>query len=79
MAGWLDFTRFRYKANGWLGMLLGVRLWYAFYGVVMESEQAFETKLDELCRELGERGKPPPAPSPPIPTAAPTAITVPPP
>ena len=26
----------------WLGMLLGVRLWYGFYGTVLESEAAFE-------------------------------------
>ena len=47
-----------YHANGWLGMLLGVRLWYAFYGSVLTSEGAFERKMDELCRELGQRGQP---------------------
>ena len=46
-----------YSAKGWLGMLLGVGLWYGFYGSVLESEAAFEGKVDELCRELGERGK----------------------
>ena len=46
-----------YRAKGWLGMLLGVRLWYGFYGATLESEDAFEGKVDELCRELGERGK----------------------
>ena len=46
-----------YKAKGWLGMLLGVRLWYGFHGLVLESEGAFEGKMDELCRELGQRGK----------------------
>ena len=46
-----------YRAKGWLGMLLGVRLWYGFYLSVLESEAAFEGKTDELCRELGERGK----------------------
>ena len=46
-----------YRAKGWLGMMLGVRLWYGFYGSVLESEAAFEGKTDELCRELGERGK----------------------
>ena len=46
-----------YSAKGWLGMLLGVRLWYGFYGSVLESEAAFNGKADELCRELGERGK----------------------
>jgi len=46
-----------YKAKGWLGMLLGVRLWYAFYGLVLDGEAAFEGKVEELCRELGGRGK----------------------
>ena len=38
-------------------MLLGVRLWYGFYGSVLASEAAFEGKGEELCRELGVRGK----------------------
>ena len=46
-----------YRAKGWLGMLLGVRLWYGFYGATLESDAAFKGKVDELCRELGERGK----------------------
>ena len=45
-----------YRPNGWLGMLLGVRLWYGFCGPVLESEGAFESKMEELCRELGDRG-----------------------
>ena len=32
-------------------------VYYQFCGVVLESEVAFEGKVDELCRELGERGK----------------------
>eukprot|EP01048_Picozoa_sp_COSAG05_P020287 COSAG05_NODE_3408_length_2082_cov_4.481594_2_plen_59_part_00 len=46
-----------YSANGWLGMMLGVSLWYGFFGTVLASEGAFEGKMEELCRELGERGK----------------------
>ena len=46
-----------YSANGWLGMMLGVRLWYGLYGTVLENESAFEGKVEELCRELGSRGK----------------------
>jgi len=46
-----------YRPKGWLGMLLGVRLWYGFYGTVLESEEAFVGKVQELCRELGEKGK----------------------
>ena len=36
---------------------LGVRLWYGFYGATLESDAAFKGKVDELSRELGERGK----------------------
>eukprot|EP01047_Picozoa_sp_COSAG01_P050311 COSAG01_NODE_5073_length_4506_cov_3.537781_2_plen_476_part_00 len=46
-----------YRADGWLGMLLGTRMWYGFLGANVESESAFEGKIEELCRELGERGK----------------------
>ena len=30
-------------------------VWYGFYGAALESNGAFEGKVDELCRELGER------------------------
>eukprot|EP01048_Picozoa_sp_COSAG05_P038492 COSAG05_NODE_18573_length_306_cov_0.985507_1_plen_30_part_10 len=30
-------------------MLLGVRLWYGFYGATLESDEAFEGKVEELC------------------------------
>ena len=46
-----------YRPDGWLGMLLGVRMWYGFYGSIVESEGEFEGKVDELCRELGDRGR----------------------
>ena len=46
-----------YSAKGWLGMLLGVRFYYKFCGAVLESEDAFDGKVVELCRELGKRGK----------------------
>eukprot|EP01047_Picozoa_sp_COSAG01_P007366 COSAG01_NODE_279_length_19520_cov_41.772154_19_plen_1481_part_01 len=46
-----------YRADGWLGMLLGTRLYYGFFCAVLSSEAAFEGKMEELCRELGERGQ----------------------
>jgi hypothetical protein len=46
-----------YRADGWLGMLLGVRLYYVFFGNTLSSDAGFEGKMEELCRELGERGK----------------------
>eukprot|EP01047_Picozoa_sp_COSAG01_P137955 COSAG01_NODE_68538_length_263_cov_1496.420732_1_plen_82_part_01 len=32
-------------------------MWYGFCGPVVASQAAFEGKMEELCRELGERGK----------------------
>ena len=46
-----------YEADGWLGLLLGTLMWYAFYGEALSSESAFELRLDSLCRELGGRGR----------------------
>ena len=45
-----------YQADGWLGMLIGTRLWYGFYGAAALESAAFEGKIEELCRELGGRG-----------------------
>ena len=46
-----------YSPKGWLGMILGVRLWYGFYGSTLASESAFQGKVDELCREIGVSGQ----------------------
>ena len=53
-----------YSADGWLGMLLGTRVWYLFYGPVLSEEDSFEAKVSELCRELGTPPKLNPKPKP---------------
>jgi hypothetical protein len=45
-----------YRADGWLGMLIGTRMWYGFYGASASESAVFKGKIEELCRELGERG-----------------------
>ena len=45
-----------YQAEGWLGMLIGTRMWYGFYGSVLTEAGQFDAKMAELCRELGSRG-----------------------
>nr|KAG5685190.1 hypothetical protein BaRGS_019901 [Batillaria attramentaria] len=40
-----------YRPNGWLGILLGSKLFFDFSG-----KYPFEKKLDELVRELGHTG-----------------------
>ena len=42
------------KPNGWLGMLLGSRLWYGFFGRVLETDKAFEDKMTEMMREVDQ-------------------------
>jgi hypothetical protein len=46
-----------YQADGWLGMLIGTRMWYGFYGAAVSDVGLFEGKIEELCRELGDRGR----------------------
>ena len=46
-----------YQARGWLGLILGTRLWYAFYGSEDEDEASFDRRVDAVVREIGDRGK----------------------
>ena len=38
-------------------MLLGTRLWFAFFDAEHDDAPTFEERVDSVCRELGERGK----------------------
>lgn len=42
----------KYKADGWLGMLLGTKLWFDF-----RNKQGIEESMAMLVKELGRRGK----------------------
>ena len=42
----------KYRGDGWLGMLVGTKLWFDF-----ESKQVLEQGVMKLIRELGGRGK----------------------
>jgi hypothetical protein len=73
-----------YKAKGWLGMILGTKMWYNFYGAAarllthpavgvikrrcgvragetLTDEAAFDERVEQLVRDIGERGLLPPA------------------
>ena len=41
-----------YEADGWLGMLVGAKLWIEF-----TDEEKFEDSMIILMREISERGK----------------------
>ena len=45
-----------YKANGWLGLVLGTRLWYPLYGAD-DGDEVFENAVDAIAREIGDRGR----------------------
>lgn len=47
-----------YKPSGWLGTFLSTRLWYGFFGVALESDDAFEGVMDQMSRELARHATP---------------------
>ena len=44
-------------AKGWLGLIIGTRLWYPFFDADCDDDTAFEERIDPVVSELGERGK----------------------
>ena len=46
---------YMYKATGWLGLLLGSRLWYAFHSTAVETDVTFMKQLDLVVREAARR------------------------
>jgi hypothetical protein len=77
-----------YSPKGWLGLILGTRMWYAMWDAENDDDATFERRLDSIVREIGDRGKvqvaeavppfrePTPAPAP-APTAAPAPAPAP--
>jgi uncharacterized membrane protein YgcG len=47
-----------YAPKGWLGMILGTRMWYRLWDAQQDDDAAFEHHLDAVVREIGDRGKP---------------------
>ena len=45
-----------YRANGWLGLILGTRLYYSFYDAELDDDAVFEQRVEGLAREIGGRG-----------------------
>ena len=57
-----------YSPKGWLGLILGTRMWYSMWDAEKDDDDAFERRVDSVVREIGDRGKvmlpeavPPPA------------------
>ena len=46
-----------YKPKGWLGLIMGSRLYYSFHGDDdVQTEAVFESRVDSLTKEIGQRG-----------------------
>ena len=41
-----------------VGLLLGTRMWYAFWDADKDDDASFDRRVDQVLREVGERGKP---------------------
>jgi hypothetical protein len=46
-----------YNATGWLGLIMGTRVYFNFHAKAVESDAAFTQQMDSLVRDLAERGK----------------------
>jgi hypothetical protein len=46
-----------YEADGWLGLMLGTAMYYAFYDEALSSASVFDSRMESLCREIGPRGR----------------------
>merc|ERR1719272_908109 len=60
-----------YKPSGWLGIMLGSRLYYEFTAAVLGDGAAWERLADNVAVEVRRHGAP--APTPASPQAAPPA------
>ena len=47
-----------YRPKGWLGLIMGTRMYYSFHGPELADETVFEARVDHVVREIGDRGKP---------------------
>lgn len=47
----------KYKPRGWLGLILGSHLWFAFFPSAVATDVDFRRSMEALVRECGDRGK----------------------
>jgi hypothetical protein len=72
-----------YTPTGWLALFIGARICHDFWGADINNKVTFEKRMDELVRDIGERGlmsaakeaQAPQARFTPIPEAAPPVQT----
>ena len=47
-----------YRPTGWLGLLIGSRLWYPFHPEAVQTDEQFDLQIEATVRAIGDRGKP---------------------
>ena len=47
-----------YRPTGWLGLIMGTRVYFNFHPAAVDTEAAFSQQMDAVVRELGPRGQP---------------------
>ena len=45
-----------YQPNGWLGLIMGTRMYYSFSDADTLDEASFQGRVDKVVREIGDRG-----------------------
>jgi hypothetical protein len=48
-----------FRPKGWLGLILGSSMYYAFYPAATGTDTKFLRQIDNLTKEIGDRGKAP--------------------
>ena len=48
-----------YRPKGWLGLMLGTRLWYPLFDCDDDDEAAFESRVASIAKEIGQRARAP--------------------
>jgi hypothetical protein len=46
-----------YKPKGWLGLIIGTRMYYSFCAADIPDEATFQERMDAICREIGDRAR----------------------
>lgn len=50
-------TESGYKPTGWLGLIVGTRLYFNFHSEAVRTDAEFMKQVDLVVRDLGDRGK----------------------
>ena len=46
-----------YRPTGWLGLIVGTRLYFNFHPAAVDTDEKFTQQIDAVVRDLGDRGK----------------------